>query len=130
DWNWTEAETEYKKAIALSPGYSIGHYFYGTFLLAMARNTEAFAELRRAQELDPLSPMIATFIGKAYYFSRNNRESVAQYRKVLQSNPQFPVAQNFLVETLERAGSFEDALAQMATTPPGKRDPDLTALHQ
>jgi hypothetical protein len=41
------------------------------------------------------------------------------------------VAQNFLVETLERAGSFEDALAQMdATNPPAKQDPDLVALHR
>ena len=130
DWNWTDAEAEYKKAIALGPNYSIAHYFYATFLLAMARNTEAFAELRQAQELDPLSPMIATFIGKGYYYSGNTRESIAQYRKVLQSNPHFPVAQNFLVETLERAGLFEEALAQMeATNPPARRDPNLSALH-
>jgi DNA-binding winged helix-turn-helix (wHTH) protein/TolB-like protein/Flp pilus assembly protein TadD len=130
DWNWTDAEAEYKKAIALGPNYSIAHYFYGTFLLAMARNTEAFAELRRAQELDPLSPMIATFIGKGYYYSGNTRESIAQYRKVLQSTPHFPVAQNFLVETLERAGFFEEALTQMdATRPPGSQDPNLSALH-
>jgi DNA-binding winged helix-turn-helix (wHTH) protein/TolB-like protein/Flp pilus assembly protein TadD len=130
DWNWTDAEAEYKKAIALGPNYSIAHYFYGTFLLAMARNTEAFAELRRAQELDPLSPMIATFIGKGYYYSGNTRESIAQYRKVLQSSPHFPVAQNFLVETLERAGFFEEALTQMdATSPPGSQDPNLSALH-
>lgn len=130
DWNWTDAEAEYKKAIALGPNYSIAHYFYGTFLLAMARSTEAFAELRRAQELDPLSPMIATFIGKGYYYSGNNRESIAQYRKVLQLSPHFPVAQNFLVETLERAGLFEEALTQMdATNPPGSQDPNLSALH-
>jgi len=131
DWNWTDAEAEYKKAIALSPSYSIGHYFYGTFLLARARNTEAFAELRRAQELDPLSPMIATFLGKAYYYSRNNRESIAQFRKVIQSNPGFPVAQNFLVETLERAGLFEEALAQMdAKNQSAKPDPDVLALRR
>jgi tetratricopeptide (TPR) repeat protein len=96
----------------------------------MARNTEAFAELRRAQELDPLSPMIATFIGKGYYYSGNTRESIAQDRKVLQSSPHFPVAQNSLVETLERAGFFEEALTQMDdTSPPGSQDPNLSALH-
>jgi TolB-like protein/DNA-binding winged helix-turn-helix (wHTH) protein len=116
DRNWTEAEAEYKKAIALAPSYSIGHYFYGTFLLAMGRNTEGFAELRQAQTLDPLSPMIATFIGKAYYYSRENRQAIAQYRKVLEATPHFPVAQNFLVETLERTGMFEQALAEIATT--------------
>ena len=131
DWNWAEAEAEYKKAIALGPSYAIAHYFYGTFLLAMARNTEAFTELRRAQELDPLSPMIATFIGKGYYYSRNNREAISQFRKVIQSNPGFPVAPNFLVETLERIGLFDEAFAQMDTdNPPNKRDPDLAGLHR
>jgi TolB-like protein len=131
DWNWAEAEAEYRKAIALGPSYSIAHYFYGTFLLAMARNTEAFTELRRAQELDPLSPMIATFIGKGYYYSRNNREAITQFRKVIQSNPSFPVAPNFLIETLERAELFDEAFAQMDTdNPPNKRDPDLAGLHR
>jgi tetratricopeptide (TPR) repeat protein len=57
--------------------------------------------------------MIATFIGKGYYYSRNNREAIGQFRKVIQSNPGFPVAPNFLVETLERAGLFEEALTQI-----------------
>lgn len=129
DWNWTEAEAEYKRAIALSPGYSYAHYFYGTFLLAMARNAEAFAELGQAQELNPLSPMIATFMGKARYFSRDTGQSIDQYRKVINSNPGFPVAQNFLVETLERAGLFEEALAQVdANNQHAKFDPDGSAL--
>lgn len=131
DWNWPEAEAEYKKAIALAPSYSIAHYFYGTFLLAMARNTQAFAELRQAQELDPLSPMIATFIGKGYYYSRNNGEAIAQFRKVIQSNPDFPVAPNFLVETLERAGLFEGALAQIdVDNQDGKQDPNTSDLRR
>lgn len=121
DWNWSAAEAEYKRAIVLSPSYSYAHYFYGTFLLAMARNAEGLAELKRAQELDPLSPMIATFIARSYYYSRDYQKSIAQYRQVLQFNPEFPVAQNFLVETLERTGSFEEALAQMQTNiSPGK----------
>ena len=131
DWNWTEAEAEYKKAIALAPSYSIAHYYYGTFLLAMARNTEAFAELQQAQELDPLSPMIATFIGKGYYYSRNNREAIAQFRKVIQSNPGFPVAPNFLIETLERVGLFEDALAQIdVDNQDRKQDSNASALRR
>lgn len=129
DWNWAAAETEYKKAIGLSPGSSYAHYFYGTFLLAMARNGEAFTELRRAQELDPLSSMIGTFIGRAYYYSRKDRESIAQYKSVLRSNPGFPVAQNFLVENLERGGRIEEALALIdADTQRSKLGPDTSAL--
>ncbi len=115
DWDWAAAEAEYQKAIELSPGYSYAHYFYGTFLLAMSKNSEALTELKRAQELDPLSPMIATFIARSYFYSRDYQRSIDEYRQVLQSNPEFPVAQDFLVETLEKTGSFEQALTQMQT---------------
>ncbi len=129
DWDWSAAEAEYRKAIALSPSYSYAHYFYGTFLLAMARNPEALKELRRAQELDPLSPMVATFIAKSYYYSRDYDDAIAQFRHVLESNPDFPVAQNFLVETLERTGLFEEALRQMAANN-AAGDPSLLALRR
>ena len=129
DWNWTEAEAEYQKAIALSPGYSYAHYFYGTFLLAMARNKEAFGELEQAQELDPLSPMIATFIGKGYYYARDNPRAIAEFRKIIEANPGFPVAPSFLIETLERTGAMPDALAAMeASSPLGKQDPSILSL--
>ena len=59
--------------------------------------------------------MIATFIARSYYYSRKYRESITEYRRVLQSTPSFPVAQSFLVETLEKTGSFEEALTQMET---------------
>jgi TolB-like protein/DNA-binding winged helix-turn-helix (wHTH) protein/Tfp pilus assembly protein PilF len=129
DWNWTEAEAEYKRSIKLSPSYSYAHYYYGTFLLAMARDKEAFAELQQAQELDPFSPMIATFIGKGYYFDKDKDRTIAQFRKVLSANPGFPPAASFLIETLERTGSFQEALSTMDINDSGRPDPNSFALH-
>jgi TolB-like protein/DNA-binding winged helix-turn-helix (wHTH) protein len=54
-WNWTSAETEYKRAIELNPGYPTAHQWYSWHLLMMGRNSEGIRELRKAENLDPLS---------------------------------------------------------------------------
>jgi TolB-like protein/DNA-binding winged helix-turn-helix (wHTH) protein len=129
DWNWTEAEAEYKRAIKLSPSYSYAHYYYGTFLLAMARDKEAFAEFQSAQELDPFSPMIATFIGTGYYFEKNNARAIAQFRKVIQESSGFPPAVLFLIETFERTGSVRELLRTMDANKVPRPDIKSAALH-
>jgi TolB-like protein/DNA-binding winged helix-turn-helix (wHTH) protein len=113
EWNWSKAESEYKKAIELNPSYSTGHHYYAMFLMAMGRHTEALEEMKRAQRLDPLSPAILTFIGKAHYYAGNNEEAIRQYRKVLDSDPSFPIARSFLINSLELAGRFEDAVTEL-----------------
>jgi TolB-like protein len=53
EWNWAEAEKEYKRAIQLSPNYATAHHWYAESLAAMGRFDESFAEYNRALELDP-----------------------------------------------------------------------------
>jgi TolB-like protein/DNA-binding winged helix-turn-helix (wHTH) protein len=53
DWNWSEAEKEFKLALELNPNYSDAHLEYGRFLQAMGRNDEAMSEMKSAMEVDP-----------------------------------------------------------------------------
>ena len=48
DWNWAEAEREYKCAIELNPNYATAHHWYGEFLAYMGRFEEGLAEVKRA----------------------------------------------------------------------------------
>ncbi len=112
DWNWSKADAEYNQAIELNPNYSIGHFYYATFLMSMGRHSEALEQMKRAQELDPLSPAIATFVGRAYFYADNNDEAIRQYRKVLDSDPSIQMARHFLIGALEQAGRFEEAVTE------------------
>src|SRR6202140_2393289 len=58
-WDWGAAETEYKLAIKLSPGYATAHLWYAWHLILMGRNSEGLFELRTAESLDPLSLIIS-----------------------------------------------------------------------
>ena len=96
DWDWAGAETEYKRALDLKPGYGSGHHRYGVFLMAQGRFTEAAAELRRAQQLDPLSLIINADLSRPYYFARQYDRSIDQCRKTLEMDPNFGPAHRYL----------------------------------
>jgi TolB-like protein/DNA-binding winged helix-turn-helix (wHTH) protein/Flp pilus assembly protein TadD len=59
DWDWGSAEREFRRAIALNPGYATAHHWYAWHLSEMGRNSEAIAEMRKAENLDPLSLIIS-----------------------------------------------------------------------
>ncbi len=54
-WDWSGAEEEYRKAIALNPNYVPAHELLGDSLDAMGRLEEGWKEYQLAGELDPSS---------------------------------------------------------------------------
>jgi TolB-like protein len=72
EWDWEEAEKEYRKAIELNPSYATAHHFYGLYLMWLARFDEAITEIERAHELDPLSIVINRDMGQVYLFAEIN----------------------------------------------------------
>ena len=53
EWDWETAEKEYKRAIALYPGYATAHHWYAWHLIVTGRSSEGIAQLRKAESLDP-----------------------------------------------------------------------------
>jgi tetratricopeptide (TPR) repeat protein len=87
DWDWPNAEHEYKRAIQLNPGDSDAHYMYSLYLSVMQRADEAVSEAQTARELDPLSIEKQMGIGDAYFNGRKFDDALSQYRKALEMDP-------------------------------------------
>jgi eukaryotic-like serine/threonine-protein kinase len=96
EWEWTDAETAYKKAIALNPGYASAHQWYSSLLSVLRRNEEAIAEARRAAELDPLSPTVRTNVGKIHYIARQYPEARRVLERISKVWPSFYWARYYL----------------------------------
>jgi len=96
EWNWKSAETEFQKALALSPNDADTHHFYGLFLATRGDFAPAEQQLKSAEELDPLSSIIQTNIGWLSYYQRDYPAAIADYKKVLQTDPAFIPAQSKL----------------------------------
>lgn len=56
DWNWPEAEKEFKLALQDQGSHTQAHSWYGWALMTRRRFDEARSHLRTAEELDPQSP--------------------------------------------------------------------------
>ena len=109
EWNWAEAEKEFKRAIELNPNSAEAHVGYGSFLKTMGRYEEQLVEDRRAQELDPMSLLINVEIAEAYYYSRRYDESLAQGQKVLELSDRFFLAYHVIGRAYEQKGMFFEA---------------------
>ena len=93
DWNWQEAEKEFRRAIELNPNYATAHHWYAEHLGFRGRFDEAFAESEKARRLDPLSLIIASDYGALLYYARRYEEAEAEFRKVLEMDANFPRGQ-------------------------------------
>jgi tetratricopeptide (TPR) repeat protein len=87
DWNWPEAEREFKRALELDPASVDAHQRYADYLSEMNRADEALAEIRRTQMLDPLSLSTQVMMGWTLYFARRYDEAVEQCRKAVDLEP-------------------------------------------
>ena len=111
DWNWENADREFKRAIEINNGYATGHHQYAMFLAALNRLDEALAEIRKAQELDPLSLIINTAVARILHFSRRFDEAIEQSRRTLELNPQFALGYFDIGVAYAQTGRFEEAAA-------------------
>jgi TolB-like protein/Flp pilus assembly protein TadD len=112
DWDWQDAERQFKRALKLNPGYATAHHWYAEYLAAMGRPEEALAEMQCALELDPLSLIINTLVGWVYYRARNYDQAIIELQKTLDMDPNFVPAHLFLGWTYQQKGLYKEAIAQ------------------
>jgi tetratricopeptide (TPR) repeat protein len=100
DWDWSGAEKEFRRAIALNPSYAAAHQWYAIALRHVGRLDEAMAEQKRALELDPLSLIINLALGVEFSSARQNDLAIEQLRKTVDLDPNFVLAYTLLGFTL------------------------------
>ena len=111
EWDWTAAEREFRRAIALSPNYADAHFSYSRFLAAAGRLEEAIEEIRRAQELDPRSLLLKANTALLSYFGGRYDDALRELARVRDLDPNFPVAQWGIGLAYEQKGMFSEAIA-------------------
>jgi eukaryotic-like serine/threonine-protein kinase len=112
DWNWTEAEKEFKQAISFNDNYPYTHLWYGSLLSAQGRFEEAIRETRRAQQIEKTSPIINIQLGLVYYFQHQYKEAVAECKKTIELDPTFFAAQRYLGLSYSQMEMHKEAIAE------------------
>jgi TolB-like protein/DNA-binding winged helix-turn-helix (wHTH) protein/Tfp pilus assembly protein PilF len=112
DWDWSNAEKQYRRAIELNPNYATAHQWYAECLMWQGRFDEALRESENARRLDPLSLIIATDRGAILYFSRQYDRAIEQFQSVREMDPSFARV-HLVVDAYVQQGRFGEALADL-----------------
>lgn len=113
DFNFAEANREFRRAIELNPNYATAHQWYAqSGLLILGQFDDAIAEMKRALELDPLSVIINADLGSVFFHARRYDEAIEQLRKTLEMEPGFYYARWNLGQALEVKGLVREAIAE------------------
>jgi tetratricopeptide (TPR) repeat protein len=118
DWNWTDAEARFKKAIALNPQYAPAHHLYADYLTAMGRSAAALEEIQRAKELEPLSLSFNRDVAWHLFFQRRYDEAVTHLDGTLGINANFAPALNLRARALAELGRYPEALDDLRRAAP------------
>ena len=113
EWDWLEAEREYKRAIELNPNLATTHLEYATYLEAVGRLDEAIAEIKRAAELAPLTPFTVTAVGYPFYYARQHDEAIRYFRRGLELDPNFFWGYLWIGQAYVEKRMYNEAIAEI-----------------
>jgi TolB-like protein/tetratricopeptide (TPR) repeat protein len=129
DFDFSQANREFRRAIELNPNYATAHQQYGNNTLsALGRFDDAIAEGKQAVELDPLSLVINSDLGVDYFFARRYDEAIAQLHKTLEMDPGYYFAHVMLGQTLEMKSAPDAAIAEYQKARALNDDPSVLGM--
>jgi TolB-like protein/Tfp pilus assembly protein PilF len=112
-WDWSGAQADFDKALALEPGSSLAYRRLGLLFQSLGRLPEAIAATRKAIELDPLSSSAWGNLGAIYLSNPDQfREAREALDRALSINPEANLALHYLVVLELLEGHAQVALDQ------------------
>jgi TolB-like protein/DNA-binding winged helix-turn-helix (wHTH) protein len=120
DWNWTEAEKEFLRALELDPNSAISHFQYGYFLGFKGRPDEADAHKERAAELEPFEPFFVARVGS----SKDLEKRLKQILHAIELDPEYYFSHAMAAGTYRERKEYEKAIEEARLSK--KLSPDQT----
>jgi TolB-like protein/DNA-binding winged helix-turn-helix (wHTH) protein/Tfp pilus assembly protein PilF len=110
-WDWTGAQADLAKALAIDPSDSEVQHRYAFLLANLGRLSEAIAAQRKAIELDPLSSHAWENLGRYQMFNKDFAGADEAMRHALEIQPDSPFGLNQLGALQLLEGNAAKALA-------------------
>ena len=130
DRNWRGAESEFRKAVELSPNSPDVRNNYGYMLMYRGRFDEAQVQFIRGREIDPLSVMPHYNMCGLYYYMRDYPHAEAECRTVLRMNPKNLISLVLLADILSREEKYADAFQELDRARALMIGPDMALAYQ
>lgn len=110
DWNWMDAEKEYKRAIELNPNYATAHYHYSYLLAELGRFEEAIREATEALSRDPMSALLNAGLAFVLLNARKLDQCIQQALTATEVDPNMTLCYWTLGTAYEQQGKYREAI--------------------
>lgn len=113
EWQWTEAEKEIERAIALNPGLARAYHVQAFQLDMTGHSEKAVAAIKQAQMLDPLNMVIGADMPFILWRAGHVDEALAQALKVVEIDLNFAFGHKKLFELYLGLGKEKEAAEEL-----------------
>jgi TolB-like protein len=110
-WDWTGANTDFRKGLTIDPGNSRVQHDYARLLASFGRLPEAIAATRRALDLDPFSPGTWADLGRFLMRAGQFEPARNALHRALEIEPESMFTQFALATSELLEGRHQKALA-------------------
>ncbi len=129
EWNWAEAEREFKRAIELDPKNALSHLRLAIGLhIPLGRTEEAIKEGAIATDLEPVNLVNVSNLAWFYMLAGQNEKALAQGKKMHDLEPDFILGRYLYGLVHLNSGMYKEALA--LTEKPLQSDPSNQLMLQ
>jgi tetratricopeptide (TPR) repeat protein len=107
DWNFAEAEREFKRALEVDPNFATARNFYARELVILGRTDEALVQVRRALELQPYAGL--DYPAWVFYLAHRYNDALELAQKMVAIDPNFSWGRWALAANYEQLGKEKEA---------------------
>ena len=124
DFEWEAAEREFRRAVALDPGYTFARLSFAICLQDQERFAEAVEHLEAARAADPLAPHVNAVLGRVHVNARQPDLAIPVLLEALELGPELDLVHQQLGHAYLQKGMAAEAIAafRRASELSGMRD--------
>ena len=113
EWNWTQAEQEYRRALELNPGDTQARSYYALLLARLGRADAGIAEARHAVDRDPLAVFSRWVLALVLYVAGRFEAVMAEAHAGIELEATYHLLYWDLGWALAGLGRYDDAVAAL-----------------
>jgi tetratricopeptide (TPR) repeat protein len=110
EWDFSGAERQLRRAVALNPNDAEAHWAFGSVLPTVGLLGEAISEIRKALALDPLDPGYSRWLARYLLYAGDYSAAIAQGEKIIELGEDFFLAYLDVGSAHLGQGDAEEAL--------------------
>jgi TolB-like protein/Tfp pilus assembly protein PilF len=111
EWDWDEAEKNFKKGLDFNPNFIMGMVEYANFLSAMRRFDESIRISRRTVELDPLNPLALNELAFPIWLTGETEQALEIFDESLKLDPDHQQTLWGLMYVYTEVGQYDKAVS-------------------